>query len=136
MGTNNSFLTEIAKKYNPKIEYVEFCKLPADYLGLAQKRQSVEAYRILIDKDKLACPYRILATLFHEIGHIVLGHLQLEYRYYADSPVKLAKEREADRFAFEKLGIVDGYGRPFIKYKDCYNCIATKSENCLKKKGA
>jgi hypothetical protein len=128
----NFFLTQIAQKYNPKIKSVEVCDLAGICLGAAQKKIGVETYRITIDRDRLICPYQVLFTLYHEVGHIVLFHLG--YRYYTkDSSEKLLQEDEADDWAHKQMGIVDENGSPKKEYSLCYKCTKTKSKHCLKK---
>lgn len=124
------FLTDIGKDYNPKIKYVAFCDL-GEYLGEAQRRQSFESYKIFINKDKLICPYQILQTFYHEIGHIVLYHLG--YRYYLkNSSDNSVHEAEADNWAFNEMGMLDELGRVKEENELCFKCINTRSKNCLK----
>ena len=126
----NSFLTGLAKKYAPKIEYVAFCELEAKF-GEARRKESYEVYKILIDPNRAICFLRVLFILFHEIGHIVLFHLG--YRYYMKNESSYyPKEVEADLWAFEQIGIIDKQGSVRKKYKACHSCMLTRSKKCLK----
>ncbi len=120
-------MTEIAKSYNPKVEYVAFCGLEGKHLGMAQGRQSFESYRIFIDKEKLICPYQVLFILFHEIAHIELYHLG--YRFYKGTHTD--QEEQADNWAFNQMGIID---RGKVKEEGilCLKCIKERSQKCLK----
>ncbi|MBN2468016.1 MAG: hypothetical protein JXD19_07680 [Deltaproteobacteria bacterium] len=130
----NPFLTTIAKQHHLKIEEVLFCRLERGHFGLAQKRKGAQIYRILIDKEQLACIYREFFTFFHELAHICLGHLELT-GYANDSVKKQLKEGEADLWAWEQMGILDKKGGPKPKYQVCYNCMAMRSPHCLREKG-
>ena len=118
------FLTDIAKSYNPKIEYVAFCDLAGRYIGLAQGRGSFEAYRVLIDRNRLPCLYRQLHIFFHEVGHVVLDHVGTKSSH--------PNELEADIWAFHRMGIIDAGGRVKEENRACYTCILEQSKACLK----
>jgi len=126
----NSFLTAIAKDYNPKIEYVMFCPLQFDHCGEVHRRKSVEQYRILIDREKLSCPYSVIFTLFHEVGHIALGHLGYMKKHYEEN--QNAAEAEVDGWAFHRMGLMDKHGQVKEEHKFCYECHKTRSLVCLK----
>ncbi|MDD5451510.1 MAG: hypothetical protein PHT49_06395 [Desulfovibrionales bacterium] len=122
------FLTDIAKSYNPKVEYVAFCDLPGRQLGEAGRPRAIEEYKILIDRNKLICPYQVLFILFHEIGHIELYHLG--YRFYKGNHSN--HEEQADNWAFNQMGIMDNQGRVKEEEILCLKCIKERSRKCLK----
>jgi len=126
----NSFLTAIAKDYDQKVEDVAFCPLQFDHFGEVHRRKSVEQYRILIDRAKLPCPYSVIFTLFHELGHIALGHLGYMKKHYEEN--QNAAEAEVDSWAFSRMGLIDEHGQVKEEHKLCYKCHRTRSLVCLK----
>lgn len=126
------FLTDIAKDYNPKIEYVAFSDLSflSDRpLGVAwRKDPNIEWYAIDIDRDRLICPHQVLFVLYHELGHIVNYHLG--YRHYFGS--KSIHEEDANNWAFREMGMIDETGQVKPKNEVCYQCMKTRSKSCLK----
>jgi len=124
------FLSDIAKQYDPKIDHVSFC-LPGlieNCNGQVFARKSVEEYRILIDENLLFCANRVLWVFFHEVGHIVLGHLKLTDSERFSKKLKL--EGAADEWAFNQMGIFDNQGQ--VKNIPCFNCIKDFSLKCRK----
>jgi len=116
----STFLTQIARKRDSRIKVVRF----ADLRGLPEKPLGIVwrgsgGFIIELDADRLKCVYKILFTLFHEIGHIRLNHLYKGRLFRArDSD----QEREADGWAFSALGMTE----------ICQRCINTSSEICLR----
>jgi len=125
------FLSDIARGYNSKTEYVAFCKLDKD-LGQARRSFEKETYRILLDPTKIICPIQMLFAFYHEIAHIELFHLG--YKHYPKSTdERIDKELQADHWAFKEMGTFDSSG--IVKKEDetCYNCIRLWSKTCAKK---
>jgi len=126
------FLTDIAKKYNPKIEYVAFSDLrylKESPLGIAwRKDPNVESYMIDIDKDRLICPHQVFFVLYHELGHVV--HYHLGYRHYTGS--KSIHEEESNNWAFKEMGMINEQGQVKQECKLCYKCMKANSKVCLK----
>lgn len=122
----NSFLSEIAKKYNSKIDHVALLGTADRMFGMAwRERNGPEKYNIFINKDRLICSYQIFFVLYHEIAHIVLFHLG--YRYYSASPSEKQQyqEHEANAWAFKEMGIVDDQGKVKDEHRACYECLTT-----------
>jgi len=117
----STFLTQIAQDYDPRIKTVGFTDL-SDYKGSPRGiiwRRMAGQYIIEIDADRLQCVHKILFVLFHELGHVKLGHLHNRaYGALRDD----FQETEADRWAFEQLGMTE----------ICQRCINTSSKICLK----
>jgi hypothetical protein len=126
----NPFLTAIARDYNLKVEYVAFCPLQFDHFGEVHRRKSVEQYRILIDRERLSCPYSIIFTLFHEVGHVALGHLGYMKKHYEEN--QGTAEAEVDDWAFYRMGLIDAGGQVKEEHRLCYECHKTRSMACLK----
>ena len=121
----NSFLTETAKKYDPKIKYVGFCTLEERY-GVAYLWGTSEFY-ILLDQDKLPCPHRLLFVFYHEVAHIKLGHLTSRRNVG-----EIMREAESDDWAYKKMGIFDEEGQVKQEWEICFDCITMKARACLK----
>lgn len=126
----SEILTDLAKKYNPNIDYVQFCRME-EFRGLAQRSSNhKEKYRILIDRNRLPCIIMLSFVFFHEVGHIVLGHL--EYVYQAKNCSKNEREAEADSWALKELCITDSHGKINEGCRTCYEHITGKSWGCGK----
>lgn len=113
----NPFLTEIAKDHVPEVEYVAVTELEKKW-GRVCACRSKEVYRIFIDPAAMDCPHKALYVLFHEIGHVKLGHLLPR----ENKPEKDVMERDADRFAYSAMKICFR----------CWVCMETRSNQCVK----
>ena len=125
----NPFLTDIAKEHVPELEYVLICDLEEEQLwGQVQRKGTENAYRILINEKTMTCPHRALFTAFHEIGHILAGHLGDLKR----SKNLLVKEFEADHWAFHRMGMFDERGVFKNDCVSCGQCLLSRLIGCLK----
>jgi hypothetical protein len=125
------FLSEIARGYNGAIEYVGFedlSRVPRKPFGVTWARKDREWYAIEIDRDRLPCPFQVFFVFFHELGHIVYYHLG--YRFFTGNAS--LQEREADSWAFSRMGMIDDQGRIKEENRLCYDCIRGSSRVCLK----
>ena len=129
--SKNPFLSELARRQDPRVEHVSLCELPPSYKGMAQKREEEANYYILIDPEKLACPFHMMFIFYHELAHIVLGHVDLD-RPARSGIVRAAKEMEADIFALHQLGVVDGQGVIPEKHRRCLQCYLEEPKACAK----
>lgn len=127
------FLTEIAKDYNCGIEAVEFKVLEKGMMGKVVASKLRDAYRLFIDKEKMKCVPQIMFVLYHEIAHIELFHLGYKF-YLRDAILQEAREKEADHWALNKLGIIDTAGKPTKSDMACHECLIENSPMCLKYK--
>lgn len=100
----NEFLTSWARKYCAEIDDVFLCKLTEAYLGLAARDRQTKRYEIYLDPRRYHCSYKLIFTLFHEIGHIVLGHYDIMPESKGKSDRNFI-EVEADNWALGELGI-------------------------------
>jgi len=127
----SEFLSDIAKKYSPQIEYVAFEAARDGGFGEARRsRNDLEKYYIHIDKNRLICSYQILYVFFHEIGHIVNFHLG--YKYFNKKYSKEDKENEASIWAFKEMGMIDNMGNIKEEKKACHECMAKLCDKCLR----
>jgi len=126
------FLTEIAKKLNPKIESVEFDELEPGHRACIRRITVPEVYWIEISENAVVkCPSVWLFLLYHEVGHI--QHYKEGYRKSKDTPeLHQRMEKEADEYAYRKMGIIGDRGQIEPKHETCYWCIKKQSKVCLK----
>ena len=131
------FLTEIAKELNPKIESVEFkgsntesraCIL---YSRRAKARGKEVYWIIIAEAEIVRCPSAWLFLLYHEVGHAQ----QFEEGYdpsKATPEQRQRMEKEANEYAYGKMGILGDRGQIKPKGETCYWCIKTQCNVCLK----
>lgn len=123
------FLSDIAKDHDARIEYVMFTVVPLDgAFGMVQRKTTVDAYRILIDRQRNPCTNRILFTFYHEVGHVILNHLNPNCQTHV---AYRGMEMAADQWAFAQMGMIDACGCPRPERKVCYGCMATQARKCL-----
>ena len=87
---------------------------------------------IFIDKEKMRCTKHIFFVLFHEIGHAQLHFL--DKWQPVDELFKKKKEKEANRWAFKELGMIDNENRINDGNILCYVCLQTNLPLCNKPK--
>lgn len=127
------FLTKIVKELNPKIESVEFDEPET---GSRARIRGItvpeEVYWIEIsEKDMVRCPSLWLFLLYHEVRHI--QHLKEGYRQRkATAEQRQRAEKEANDYAYGKMGIIGDRGQIEPKRETCYLCIKEQSKVCLK----
>jgi hypothetical protein len=129
---SSPFLTAIAKDYNPRIESVSFgdlSLLKSSPLGIAWQH-APGSYIIQIDKARLVCAYQVLYVFYHELGHILAGHVHYQR---ALGGADVYREIEADAFAFREMRLIDSRGHVNEETRLCYSCFCSKSKVCLKK---
>jgi len=109
------FLENIAKTFEPRV-YGVFCRsLQGDLIGQAVGLPAGK-FTIYIDRERIFCCVLVRFVFFHELAHIVLGHLG---ESETKSPPCLGqRETEANRWAFEMMGFTGRGGN-----EACYNCI-------------
>ena len=118
----NEILSELAKKYNPKIDYVSLESLNGDLGRAYRSHDQVEKYRICVDADRSLCATHTFFIFAHELGHIVLCHLGYKY-FKTDFPLD-ARDAEANAWAFKEMGMIDSQGKINEKDRVCYDCIS------------
>ena len=121
----SDFLTAIAKGHDGNIDEVCFFDLPEKYEGLAVRDRRTKRCEIYIDKQKHECSYKVIFTLFHEIGHIVLGHFDIPHG--EDNTERKFIEIEADNWALRQLGISGILGQ---RGHYCDECIRFARNKC------
>ena len=124
----NEFLTRIARGHSVKIGAVFYCRLNGA-TGKIFKWKDDDSGSLFIDinEEKLICPYQILYVLYHEVGHIILGH--------CDRACKLAiatREKQADMWAFREMGLLGSEGKTNKELAVCHACIKSLSRTCLR----
>jgi hypothetical protein len=87
--------------------------------GIAYRIPHTQKFTISI-RSALQCVNLRLFVLFHEIGHVKLGHLEGYRRLHCDQDIK---EEEADRWAFGTMKMTDPI---------CKKCAIFRSKICLK----
>lgn len=130
----SEFLLAIARKYDSRIISVSFNHLNPEiyksFRGMVWKPKPPYDdgfFRIEIDPAYAICEHQILHTLYHEIGHVVLGH--------CDPTPSLKSpecESQAEDWAFRETGLMDKNGRVRNGNEACYLCISRQSKTCLK----
>lgn len=133
----SEFLTSIAKDFNPRIRSVSFedlTLLKSKPVGVAYQPTPL-TYLIEIDRARLICPYQVLYVFYHELGHIMSGHVGY-HRHVGYSEHGLVGhahlEAEADAWAFLHMHLIDSQGNVNEETRLCYECFASKSKICLK----
>ena len=128
---NSPFLKSIAQDYNPRIKSVSFgdlSLLKSSPLGIAWQHAPGK-YMIEIDKARLVCPYQVLYVFYHELGHIMCGHIASYHR--ALGGLNPYREIEADRWAWKEMGLIDIHGNINEETRVCYECMISRSKVCL-----
>jgi hypothetical protein len=133
MSHNNLFLTQIAKDYNADIEAVRFANIPGNMCGKVTASKLRDGYLIQIDKEKMRCTNHIFFILFHEIAHVQLFHFGPTF-HSSDESFKEEREKQADRWAFKELDMIDNENRPTADNITCHECLTTNATSCLKHK--
>jgi hypothetical protein len=127
----SSFLLSIAKDYNPHIQRVAFedlTYLRGQPYGIAWEKTPGNLI-IEIDPSRVICPYQALYVFYHELGHIMCGHVAYRRALGGASPYR---EAEADAFAFREMRLLDPCGHVKEETRLCYSCFCSKSKVCLK----
>jgi hypothetical protein len=124
------FLTAIARDYKPQIVvgFGDLTFLKTKPLGIAWQ-WNPKHYEIQIDRNRLICPHQVLYMFYHELGHIIRGHVG----YRRCSRGRPFHEEEANNFAFAEMGMLSERGEVKEECTFCYQCMKAKSEICLKK---
>jgi len=129
----SEFLTKIAKELNSKIDSVEFGDAGENALAsVCGTVRGPEAYWITIKARHVPqCPHFSLWALYHEVCHT--HQAQKGFRQATSTlEQKQGSEKEADEYAFRKMGMICNNGRLNPKTETCYWCIETRSKVCLK----
>jgi hypothetical protein len=123
----SEFLTSWARKYCAEIDDVFFCELTDTHLGVAARDRQTKRYEIYLDPRRYRCAYKLIFILFHEIGHIVLGHhdIMLESK---GTPERNYIEVEADNWALRELGLSS---KKWPERSRCDECIIFDRSECI-----
>lgn len=127
MIQGSDFLTGIAKGYCEGIDEVLFCDLPEKHEGIVFRDRATNSFVIYINRQKHICSFKIIFTLFHEIGHIVLSHFDIMFDK-KEKPEREFIEIEADNWALRELDLC---GSKWPERSLCDECIRFARNTCF-----
>ena len=113
------FLDDIAPKYDERIKSVFYTR-QIQPCGRVERRGN-EIY-IWLHPDR-PCLHKIMFTFFHEIAHVVLGHVD-RFPCLSSNGQKRADEKKADKWALMKMGILHKRTKTVKKaHRVCAECL-------------